>query len=160
MKVDIPVKGGWGKALLLIDLLSVVLSVIAYVLCIYLCFDETSKLIWLILSTGIPFVLVSVFRKIINAPRPYECGVPAPKGKNKEGCSFPSRHAFSAFCVSVVSFEVICPIAATVLFAFAILLSVSRVLMGKHFVRDVLAGALIGILSGVLSIVLYGLVIG
>ena len=41
---------------------------------------------------------------------------------------------------------------SVILFLFGILLSVCRVLLGMHFIRDVLTGALVGILSGVIGI--------
>ena len=47
-------------------------------------------------------MVVSVSRKIINEPRPYEkYGVPPVLDKDTSGKSFPSRHVFSVFVIAV-----------------------------------------------------------
>ena len=94
---------------------------------------------------GAPYVIVSVARRMINAKRPYELYdfyETAPK--NKTGVSFPSRHSFLIFAIATASLP-ISPVAASILFVLGVLLAISRVLTGIHFIRDVLAGALIGI---------------
>ena len=104
-----------------------------------------------VLFTFIPFVIVSAVRKLINAPRPYELydfyTMPT---KSKKGASFPSRHAYSAFVIGCALLYVCAPF-GIVVFAFAVLMSACRVLLGIHFVRDVLCGALAGVLSALLG---------
>ena len=100
------------------------------------------------------YILVSIARRLINAKRPYEeYSFYEVKPGKREGCSFPSRHAYSAFSISVLtlSFNVYLAIA---LFVLAALLCVCRVLLGIHYVRDVVCGALIGALAGVIGIVI------
>ena len=47
------------------------------------------------------FVAVSVFRYIVNRPRPYEkFDMPPVIPKDTHGRSFPSRHVFSAFIIA------------------------------------------------------------
>ena len=101
-----------------------------------------------------PYILVSVMRKIIKAPRPYEIYdfYQAPP-KNKVGQSFPSRHVFSAFVIAVLSYTASVWLSIALL-VLGVCLAVSRVLLGIHFVRDVVAGALIGILSGIFGIII------
>ena len=41
---------------------------------------------------------------------------------------------------------------------FAVILAVSRVLLGIHFIRDVVCGALVGVVSGVIGIVIFNLI--
>lgn len=98
---------------------------------------------------AVPFVIVTVVRALINAPRPYEIlDFYEVKPKSKKGHSFPSRHAASAFVIAaVVVFHSVW--FGALLFALGILLCVCRVILGIHFVRDVLAGALIGLISGI-----------
>lgn len=98
---------------------------------------------------AVPFVIVTVVRALINAPRPYEIlDFYEVKPKSKKGHSFPSRHAASAFVIAaVVIFHSVW--FGALLFALGILLCVCRVILGIHFVRDVLAGALIGLISGI-----------
>ena len=105
-------------------------------------------------SALVGYVAVSVMRKIIDAPRPYELySFYEIKPKKKSGRSFPSRHAYSAFAIATLTF-VLSTIFGFLFLALALVICVCRVLTGIHFIRDVVAGAIIGILSGVLGIVL------
>ena len=114
-----------------------------------------SVLVAFIVSTVVPFVIVTLVRKRINAPRPYELyDFYEVKPKNKYGCSYPSRHVFSAFVIATLAYGVYSPILGIPLFILGIALALSRVLLGIHFTRDVVAGALIGIISGLIGILL------
>ena len=102
------------------------------------------------LVPGISFVLVTVLRKVINAPRPYEVFDAAPViPKDTRGNSFPSRHAFSIFVIAM-TFCACCPLAwaGPVMMAAGVLLAVIRVVSGVHFPCDVVVGALLGMLAG------------
>lgn len=105
----------------------------------------------LALVCGVPFVVVSVVRRIINAPRPYELYPfyeKQPKAKNGKG--FPSRHVFSIFVISsVLAFE--SPLLGLGLALIGFMLAACRVLLGIHFVRDTVAGAVIGITAGIIG---------
>lgn len=103
-----------------------------------------------VLVPGVSFVLVTVIRKAINAPRPYEVFDAAPViPKDTRGNSFPSRHAFSIFVIAM-TFCACCPLAwaGPVMLAAGMLLAVIRVVSGVHFPRDVVVGALLGMLAG------------
>lgn len=106
-----------------------------------------------ILAVFIPavsFVLVSVFRKLYSAPRPYEVlDIKPLLVKNTKGKSFPSRHVFSVFVIGMACFYTVRPFGAGIL-VLGILLAGIRVIGGVHFPKDVLAGALLGIASGLL----------
>ena len=136
----------------------VIASAFVYSFFLYRCF-ALSKILFIkaVAVTAIPFLLVSVMRCLINAKRPYELydfyDVPP---KNKRGHSFPGRHAFSAFLIATVAFPLV-PWVSVALGGLGILLCIARVLLGVHFVRDVVAGALIGIASGVIGIFSIGL---
>ena len=102
----------------------------------------------------IGFIFVSGVRDIIDAPRPYELyDFYKSKPKKREGKSFPSRHAYSAFAISVAAFSVSLPIAIVLLFLSALMCG-CRVITGIHFIRDVAAGSLIGITAGVAALIL------
>ena len=107
-------------------------------------------LLYALFVPGISFVLVSVFRHIVNAPRPYEVfdGVPV-IAKDTLGKSFPSRHAFSIFIIGM-AFCACCPLAGAgpIILLLGVALAIIRVIAGVHFPRDVIAGALAGILLG------------
>lgn len=134
---------------------SVLLSALAYAMLLvgtYL--REPMLAVRICVAGAVPFFVVTVLRKLINAPRPYELYSfyeNAPKKKN--GSSFPSRHVFSSFVVAVLSY-ILSPWLAFAVSLVGIALSVSRVLLGIHFVRDVIAGAFIGITSGLIGLVI------
>ncbi len=103
---------------------------------------------------GVPFISVSLLRRLINAPRPYELYdfyIKPPK--DKCGSSFPSRHAFSIFCIGVCLCYVNLPL-GIVLLSLGVFLCVARVLLGIHFLRDVITGASIGVCSAFLGILI------
>lgn len=128
---------------------SVYLSYPTLLLYLFLFFRE--KLIKAVFIPAIMLVFVSVIRKIINRPRPYAALEIEPIiKKEKTGESMPSRHSFSVFMIAMTFFYVN-PIASVPLFAVGIALGLVRVIAGVHYPSDILAGAAIGILSGVIG---------
>ena len=110
-----------------------------------------NQLIRIVLVCGISFVLVSVFRYFFNAKRPYAMyGYEPVVAKEKEGHSMPSRHVFSAFVIAC-AFAYINPKFSIIYFVVATLIAIHRVLVGVHFIKDVVIGALIGIISGIIG---------
>ena len=101
---------------------------------------------------GASFVLVSIFRYLYNAPRPYdEPGAPEPIiKKDSPGKSFPSRHVFSIFIIAVTAFMVQ-PVSGILIGVAGIVLAVIRVAGGVHYPRDVIAGAIIGTALGLIG---------
>ena len=103
---------------------------------------------------GVGFVAVTLLRRVVDAPRPYELySFYEVKPKDRNGKSFPSRHAYSAFAISTLTFSVCVPI-GIVLLILAAIMCVCRVLLGIHFIRDVAAGALIGAVAGAIGLIL------
>ncbi len=104
---------------------------------------------WLLVSVpAASFLLVSIFRSLYNAKRPYEVyGFTPLIPKDTVGKSFPSRHVFSDFVIGAAVFFYE-PAMAAYLFAAGTLLAVIRVVTGVHFPRDVLAGAFFGAVCG------------
>ena len=124
----------------------------AYALLIITEFFAERAVFWRVfLVPAAGFAAVTVFRKLINAKRPYEVLKIEPLiRRNKEGESFPSRHAFSIFMVAMAAGYVWT--AAGILFlSLGVLLAVTRVVGGVHFPRDVIAGAAIGICWGLVG---------
>ena len=96
-------------------------------------------------------IFVTVIRALINAKRPYEVYDYTPAvHKDTKGKSFPSRHTVCAFIIAMaflyVNFRV-----GVIMLVIAAIIGVTRVLAGVHFIRDVISGAAIGILIGVLG---------
>lgn len=103
------------------------------------------------------FILLSVIRKQINWPRPYEIGMLPPLlDREGKGSSMPSRHVFSAAIISIVAWGVN-PILSILGLSLALLLAGVRVLAGLHFVRDVVVGFIVALLWGIVSFSLLGI---
>ena len=66
-----------------------------------------------------------------------------------EYASLPSGHATTAFAV-VVAFGTLWPRGRTVLWVYALLIAVSRVVVTAHYPSDVLAAAAVGIVGALL----------
>lgn len=102
----------------------------------------------------IGFIFVTVLRALLDKPRPYEVyDFYEIKPGEREGKSFPSRHSFSAFVIATLSIAMN-PLSAIAVYFMAIVIVVCRVFTGMHFIRDVVVGALIGILFGGVGILL------
>ncbi len=96
-------------------------------------------------------IVVTILRAIINAQRPYEkYGYVPAVPKSTKGKSFPSRHTVSAFIIAM-AFLYVQPTLGIIMLAIATVIAVVRVLSGVHFIRDVVSGAAIGIIVGVLG---------
>ena len=102
----------------------------------------------------VPFILVTVLRRLINAPRPYEVyDFYTTPPKDKKGRSFPSRHVYSASVIATLTCFLY-PVLGTVLCVLALTLAVLRVLLGIHFLRDVITGALVGVFAALLGVLI------
>ncbi len=113
----------------------------------------------LIAVPAVSFLLVSAFRKWFNAKRPYEIyGFVPLIPKDTKGKSFPSRHVFSIFVIgsTMVWFY---PVTGVLVCLGGCILAAVRVVTGVHFPKDVMAGAVIGILSGCVAEVLSGFLV-
>ena len=135
-----------------------ILTKISYIIyplfLLYLMVNKKPELGKAILVPAVSFVVLSIFRYLYNAPRPYEVfDTPSLIRKDTRGKSFPSRHVFSAFVIAVTVFYTCHPL-GIFLGICSLLLAVSRVLGGVHFTKDVLAGAVSGILCGMLLFIL------
>ena len=97
------------------------------------------------------FVVGTALRKGINRPRPYTKYNEEPLfPKEQPGCSMPSRHCFSVAAIAVAVWYVLPP-AAVLLAVLAVIIAVSRVLCGVHYISDVLAGLAFGAIFALLG---------
>lgn len=84
---------------------------------------------------------------VVRRPRPVLEGLP-PLGGAPSSLSFPSAHATSSFAVATAMTRVD-PLAALA-FVLAFALALGRPYLGMHYPSDVLAGAVLGVLLGLI----------
>ena len=139
------------KIVIILDRTINVVTAIAYIAVLVMFFIENKvSFIEAILVPGISFVLVSAFRHIYNAPRPYEVtGIPPMTGKTTKGKSMPSRHTFSIFIIAMTVFYYDYRLGIPML-VFGLVLAALRVIERVHFVKDVVVGAILGIGFGLI----------
>ncbi|MGN0600161.1 MAG: phosphatase PAP2 family protein [Oscillospiraceae bacterium] len=141
----------------LTKLLGVLNKVLTYIIfaaypamLVYLFIAKRELLLRAVIVPAASFAILSIFRRAVNFPRPYEVfDMPPVIPKNTKGKSFPSRHVFSVAIIGMVAlyaFEA--PIIGMIILIIAVLMSFLRVFSGVHFPRDVIAGFICGVLMG------------
>ena len=96
------------------------------------------------------FVILSLLRKKINAPRPYEVwGIVPLLDRDSPGQSMPSRHVFSATIISMACLHASLTMGMICL-TLSAFLGLVRVLGGVHFPKDVVVGYICALVWGVL----------
>lgn len=132
-----------------------ILTILVY--CVYplylavLFFEKNPLLLRSVFVPAISFVLLTIVRRVINAPRPYEkFDMPPIIEKDTKGNSFPSRHVFSVFIIAVTIF-MSHPGVGIVIALIGVAIAVIRVIGGVHEPRDVIAGAIAGIVAGIIG---------
>ena len=97
---------------------------------------------------AVGFALVSLMRRAINEPRPYEaCGIEKLIDKDTQGKSFPSRHSFSIAVIGMCWLRYV-PAAGVLILLASLVMAWARVLAGVHYPRDVAYGLALGVLAG------------
>ena len=109
------------------------------------------KQVWIYLfAPASGFVILSLFRKKINAPRPYEeWDIKPLLDRDSPGQSMPSRHVFSATIISMACLHASLSV-GVILLVLSALLGLVRVLGGVHFPKDVVVGYICGLVWGAL----------
>jgi membrane-associated phospholipid phosphatase len=111
--------------------------------------DSANREAWLICAAlgPIGIGLNYAVKLVVKRPRPVLEGLP-PLGGAPSSLSFPSAHATSSFAVATAMTRVD-PLGALA-FALAFALALGRPYLGMHYPSDVLAGAVLGVLLGLL----------
>lgn len=125
-------------------------AVFSSMLVYYIGISFASVLKYLV-ALGAPYILVTLLRRLADVPRPYEVYdffTQPPRDRSRD--SFPSRHAFCIFAIGTLCIFVY-PVVGILTLVMGVLVCISRVALGLHFVRDVIAGALVGIFTSLIG---------
>jgi undecaprenyl-diphosphatase len=109
--------------------------------------DKGALAILLFAGLTVTYYVVSTMKGVVGRPRPYILMPDANLFGAEKSFSFPSNHTASAFMGATILSEFFGSW-RVVLFFVAALVGYSRVYLGVHFLSDVLAGAIVGILIG------------
>jgi len=113
----------------------------------------------LVIVPGLGFVLLSIVRARIDAPRPYELAAINPLlDSSTHGKSFPSRHVGSGALIGS-SLVFAHPLLGTAVLIITVVLAFVRVAGRVHFPRDVIAGYIAGVAFGFAGMFLTTLVV-
>lgn len=108
----------------------------------------------LILGTLTLWLIVELMKILIRRRRPYiylkEIRI---VGERARGHSFPSGHTSQAFFLATMLFQHFNPgiIGALALYAIALLVGITRIYVGMHYPRDVIAGSVLGSVWGLIG---------
>ena len=113
--------------------------------------EGLGKQVWIyVFIPASGFVILSLLRKKINAPRPYEVWKIVPLlDRDSPGQSMPSRHVFSATIISMACLHASLSV-GVILLVFSAFLGAVRVLGGVHYPKDVVVGYICGLAWGVI----------
>jgi undecaprenyl-diphosphatase len=100
------------------------------------------------LAIGVGVTALAVFLVKLMVRRPRPAGEWGQLYRKTDPHSFPSGHAARAVMLAVVALGVGPPWLGMVLAVWAPLVCLARVIMGVHYLSDVLAGALLGAVIG------------
>jgi undecaprenyl-diphosphatase len=109
---------------------------------------------FLFLAIGLPSLFGTIIKRIIGRARPFVGGAADPylysvMAFDVRYASFPSGHATTAFAAAI-AISALWPSTRAVMWTYAILMAISRVVVTAHHPSDVVAGALVGIVGAML----------
>jgi len=104
------------------------------------------------IAIAIDIIIVVVWKR----PRPFishqsEILMPITQGLKVDPISFPSGHTYIAFAIATSVFLYGHKRLGTFLFLIAVFIAIGRIGAGLHYPSDVIAGALLGITSGIFA---------
>ena len=112
------------------------------------------RLGFLFLAIGLPGLCFVAVKRLVGRARPLVGGVAEPflyrpLGWNVEYASLPSGHATDAFAIAM-AIGALWPRTRAIMWTYAVVIAVSRVVLTAHFPSDVLAGAAVGVVGALL----------
>jgi undecaprenyl-diphosphatase len=111
----------------------------------------TVKVGYMFVAIALTGLADTIVKRIIGRVRPSDLGAfaYAPFSWRSEYASFPSGHSANVFA-TLVAVGLIIPWARPLLWVYAVGIAASRVIVGSHFVSDVVAGAAFGAFGALL----------
>jgi membrane-associated phospholipid phosphatase len=109
---------------------------------------------FLFLAIAVPGLFVTIVKRLIGRARPYVGGhvdpfLYAPFGWRPEYASLPSGHSTNVFAV-LIAMGILWPRLRPILWLYALIIAVSRVVVLAHNPSDVVAGAIVGAVGALL----------
>lgn len=145
-------RGAWAGALLNVP---TYLCAALYIASgIWMLATRDARIVRFALVPAATFVLVTLLRRAINRPRPYDALSFEPVGdaKRGKGLSMPSRHTASAAAIAFAFAYAFAHPAVTALCAvLCMLVALSRVLKGVHYPSDVAVALLFSLVCALIG---------
>ena len=112
------------------------------------------RLGFLFLAIGLPGLVFTIGKRLVGRARPFVEGsanplIYRPLGWSVEYASLPSGHAVDAFAAAM-AIGVLWPRMRPLMWTYAVVIAVSRVVLTAHFPSDVMVGAVVGAVGALL----------
>jgi membrane-associated phospholipid phosphatase len=109
------------------------------------------RLGYVFVAIALPGIVITIGKRLIGRVRPSDLGPFAyePLSWRATYASLPSGHATAVFS-ALVAIGTLWPRARPVLWVYALVIALSRIIVSAHYPSDVLAGALCGVLGALL----------
>jgi membrane-associated phospholipid phosphatase len=112
------------------------------------------RLGFLFLAIGLPGLVFTIVKRLIGRARPLVEGsadpfIYRPLSWNVEYASLPSGHSTDAFAAAM-AVGALWPRARPVMWTYAVVIALSRVVLTAHFPSDVVAGAVVGVVGALI----------
>lgn len=109
------------------------------------------RLGFLFVAVGLPGLIFTIAKRLVGRARPLVEGSAdpfsyRPLGWSVEYASLPSGHAIDAFAIAM-AVGALWPRARPLLWTYAVLIAMSRVVLTAHFPSDVITGAVVGVVG-------------
>ena len=154
-KISAPFRGASAsRAINVLDKALVYIVAVAYIVTLaYLAVIADVRFWKALVVPAVTFVLVTVVRALVNAPRPYEeHDIDPIIHKDTNGKSLPSRHLASAVIIAC-ALAWLNPVAGALAFIASAIVAFTRIIGGVHYPRDIIAAIVISLACGAIGFI-------